>query len=113
MDSGSIPDISTIKKPSDYTDLRYYLTFGYGSSSIVFMYKKVKILTPVDAAYLAGLIDGEGSIMLTKTRKTDKYPSPKVTIASTSYSLLKVFKDLVGTGCIIQKKKYKTSKAGL
>lgn len=71
------------------------------------MYKKVNELKPIDAAYLAGLMDGEGSIMLTKRRKAALFPSPAITVPSTSYSLVKIFKDLIGTGTIIQKKKYK------
>ena len=34
-------------------------------------YKEVRLLSPHDAAYIAGLIDGEGSILLTRRHRGD------------------------------------------
>ncbi len=41
----------------------------------------------VEAAYTAGIIDGEGSISLTRNRKS-RWPSPQVSVASTDKELL-------------------------
>ena len=44
-------------------------------------------MSPEEIAYIAGIVDGEGSIMLLRFHK-NQHPSPCVTIASTSYELL-------------------------
>lgn len=44
-----------------------------------------------EKAYIAGIIDGEGSIMLTKFHK-NQYPSPCVSISSTDMELLEWIK---------------------
>lgn len=62
-------------------------------------------MTETNKAYLAGIIDGEGSIMLQKFHK-NQYPSPCVSIASTTLELLDWIKIVVGEGCIIKKKNY-------
>lgn len=56
-------------------------------------------------AYIAGIIDGEGSIMLSKFHK-NQYPSPCVSVASTDIELLLWLKDTFGKGKIIKKKNY-------
>jgi hypothetical protein len=43
--------------------------------------------TDVDAAYAAGILDGEGSIALTRNRK-GRWPSPQVSVASNDRELL-------------------------
>ena len=58
-----------------------------------------------EKAYLAGIIDGEGSIMLTKLHK-NQYHSPCVSIASTDLELLHWVKDKIGNGTITRKKNY-------
>ncbi len=60
-------------------------------------------MTEVEKAYIAGIIDGEGSIMLEKVHR-NQYPSPCVSIASTTLELLKWIKIVVGNGIIKQKK---------
>jgi len=62
-----------------------------------------KVLEPVDAAYLAGLIDGEGSIMLTK-RKTNV--ALTLTITNTVKSVLEWVIEIAGVGSIQEKNQY-------
>lgn len=63
-------------------------------------------MTETEKAYIAGIIDGEGSIMLIKFH-SNELPSPCVSIASTTIELLKWIKSTVGKGVIINKKNYK------
>lgn len=62
-----------------------------------------------EKAYLAGIIDGEGSIMLTRFHKNE-YHSPCVSIASTDLELLEWVKSTVGSGKITSKKNYNEEK---
>ena len=62
-----------------------------------------------EKAYIAGIIDGEGSIMLQKFHKNE-YPSPCVSVASTTLELLKWIKKTVGNGVIKHKKNYNIDK---
>ena len=45
-------------------------------------------MTEMENAYAAGLFDGEGSVMLTRIHKRDKFRRPTVSVANTSRSLL-------------------------
>lgn len=56
-----------------------------------------------EKVYIAGILDGEGSIMLQKFY-SGEYPSPCVSIASTTLELLNWIKDIVGKVTIINKK---------
>lgn len=58
-----------------------------------------------EAAYLAGIIDGEGSITLTRIH-TNEHRRPCITIASTDKELLIYIQSLTG-GTINDKKNYK------
>lgn len=58
-----------------------------------------------EKSYLAGIIDGEGSIMLTRFHKSE-YHSPCISIASTDLELLEWVKSTVGSGKITSKKNY-------
>lgn len=58
-----------------------------------------------EKAYIAGIIDGEGSIMLQRFH-TNEFPAPCVSIASTSLELLKWIKETTEKGTIISKKNY-------
>jgi len=60
-------------------------------------------MSPEEKAYIAGIIDGEGSIMLTKFH-SNQFPAPCVTVASTSYELLEWIKNRTGIGTIKSKK---------
>lgn len=66
-------------------------------------------MTEVEKAYIAGIIDGEGSIMLQKFHKNE-FPSPCVSVASTTLELLNWLKDKIGGGKIIKKKNYNPEK---
>jgi hypothetical protein len=64
-------------------------------------------LSETDAAYLAGMIDGEGSIMVSdrrKTRPNASRPSIKVTIHNTHYPLMQWLSEKTGTGTIHERK---------
>ncbi|MDF2883079.1 MAG: hypothetical protein K0R54_3636 [Clostridiaceae bacterium] len=69
----------------------------------------VKIMTDTEKAYIAGIIDGEGSIMLQKFH-SNEFPSPCISIASTTYELLDWIKSVIRKGVIKQKKNYNSSK---
>lgn len=62
-----------------------------------------------EKAYIAGIIDGEGSIMLTRFHK-NQYHSPCVSISSTDIELLEWIKKTTGMGKIINKKNYNEEK---
>ncbi len=61
-----------------------------------------------EAAYVAGIIDGEGSITLTRMH-ANEFRRPCITIASTDYELLHYVQGLSG-GSINNKKNYKPDK---
>lgn len=62
-------------------------------------------MTLEEKAYLAGIIDGEGSIMLIKFH-SNQYPAPCISIASVSLELLDWVKNKTGYGTIKSKKNY-------
>jgi hypothetical protein len=66
-------------------------------------------MTNEEIAYISGIIDGEGSIMLLKFHN-NQFPSPCVSVASTSIELLVWLKSKIGYGTIKAKKNYKPSK---
>lgn len=65
-------------------------------------------MTELEKAYIAGIIDGEGSIMLQKFHYNE-YHSPCISIASTTLELLNWIKSVVGKGIIKRKKNYNIS----
>jgi hypothetical protein len=65
----------------------------------------VKQLTTEHAAYLAGLIDGEGTITLTRMHRRENRRLV-VSISNNDVSLLKFVKTMVGAGKITSKKTY-------
>ena len=62
-------------------------------------------MTETEKAYIAGIIDGEGSIMLQRIHKNE-FPSPCVSVASTSLELLNWLKKTIWKGFIFSKKNY-------
>ena len=66
-------------------------------------YKKVKDLSPAQAAYLAGLIDGEGTVTLSRRNK-NKHRGLVVTISNTEMILLKHVQTVTGVGKITNKR---------
>ncbi|TLZ32316.1 MAG: hypothetical protein E6K20_02260 [Gammaproteobacteria bacterium] len=59
-------------------------------------------LSDTEAAYLAGIIDGEGTITLTRTHRGENR-RPVVSISSTELSLLLYVRSVVGAGRITSK----------
>ncbi|WP_456277734.1 LAGLIDADG family homing endonuclease [Bacillus sp. AK128] len=57
-----------------------------------------------EAAYIAGIIDGEGSISLTRMNR-EEHRRPCISIASTDYELLTFIQSTIG-GVISNKKNY-------
>ena len=45
-------------------------------------------MTELNLAYIAGIIDGEGSIMLLKTHATDMFKKPYISVTSTSFEII-------------------------
>ncbi|AYO31488.1 hypothetical protein D2962_13565 [Biomaibacter acetigenes] len=62
-------------------------------------------MTDTEKAYIAGIIDGEGSITLVKQHK-NRNPSPMISVASTDLELLIWMKKTINGGTIIKKKNY-------
>jgi hypothetical protein len=56
-------------------------------------------------AYIAGIMDGEGTITLSRIHKTDPYRTPVVSVSSTSYEILEFIHKHYG-GTIINHKTY-------
>ena len=69
------------------------------------MDNKVKKLKPVDAAYIAALIDGEGTVTLMRAHK-DEYRQVHVSINNSDKKMLEWVLTTVGAGKIVPKKVY-------
>ena len=69
------------------------------------MNKKAKKLEPVDAAYIAALIDGEGSVMLTRVHKNE-YRRVCISISNCDKKLLDWICNKIGIGKVHPKKIY-------
>lgn len=69
------------------------------------VYKTVTPLAATDAAYIAGLIDGEGTISLSRKHRNDNRQLV-VSISSTENSILDYGLTAVGAGRITNKKTY-------
>lgn len=68
-------------------------------------YRTVLRLTPESAAYVAGLVDGEGTITLTAQHKGERRRLV-VSISNTDLSLLEFVKSAIGAGRITGKRTY-------
>jgi hypothetical protein len=66
-------------------------------------YRTVKAVSPVDAAYMAGLIDREGTVTLSRRHRNDQRQLV-VSIANTERRLLEWTLDTVGAGKITGKR---------
>jgi hypothetical protein len=66
-------------------------------------------LSDTEAAYAAGILDGEGSIYFSRNR-TSRWPSPIVSVASTDRELLEWLRFRVG-GSTVQKRTYQPQHA--
>ena len=68
------------------------------------VYRNVNALTVVEAAYLAGLIDGEGTVTLTRLSR-NRERGLAVTISNTELNILEHVLSCVGVGKITNKRK--------
>jgi len=68
-------------------------------------YRVVNRLEPSAAAYIAGLVDGEGTITLTSTHRGERRRIV-VSIANTDRALLDYVRDAVGAGVVTGKRTY-------
>jgi len=66
-------------------------------------HRRVKELTPEVAAYIAGIIDGEGTITLTRVHATENRRLV-VSVANTELPLLHFVRDAIGAGKITRKR---------
>jgi len=69
------------------------------------MYKEVKLLEQTEAAYIAGLIDGEGTITLSRRHRSENRQLV-ISISNTERPLLEYVLNSVGAGKITGKKTY-------
>ena len=65
-------------------------------------YKQTKTLTESDAAYIAGLVDGEGTVTLIRKHKNE-HRQLSLSISSTELPLLDFVKSATGVGKITTK----------
>jgi hypothetical protein len=65
-------------------------------------------VTEEEKAYLAGLIDGEGTVTLVRHHR-GQYPQPRLAIANNSRMLLEWVKDRLGFGVIVSRSRRKES----
>jgi hypothetical protein len=64
-------------------------------------------LSSTDAAYVAGIIDGEGTVTLTRTHRGERR-RPVVSISSTELPLLLYVRNVVGVGKVTNKARSRT-----
>jgi hypothetical protein len=66
------------------------------------MPKTVRTLTDAEAAYIAGIVDGEGTVSLVRHHSGERR-RPVVSVANTEYELLAYLKQTIGAGRITRK----------
>ena len=71
-------------------------------------YRKTQVLSNIDAAYIAGLIDGEGTITLGRKHRRDNRQLV-ISISSNELELLQYVLTVSGVGKITNKKPTATS----
>ena len=71
-------------------------------------YQKVDKISQTDAAYIAGLIDGEGTITLSRKHRHENRQL-SITISNTELRLLEFALEVVGAGKITRKRTCKTN----
>lgn len=69
------------------------------------VYAKTRKLKTIEAAYIAGLIDGEGTITLSREHKGENRRLV-VSISNTELSILRFVKEVAGVGKITRKRTY-------
>jgi len=70
-------------------------------------YKKINILSSSEAAYIVGLIDGEGTISLTRKHRNENRQLV-LSISNNERCLLEYVLNAIGVGKITSKKTYQT-----
>ena len=70
-------------------------------------YKEVKLMSCVDAAYIAGLIDGEGTVTLSRKHAADQRQLV-ISISNTENEILDFVRSAVGAGKITCKRAVKS-----
>jgi len=70
-------------------------------------YRTVNQLDPPEAAYIAGLVDGEGTVTLTTMHRGENRRLV-VSISNTERNLLEFVQEALGTGQITSKRTYST-----
>ena len=63
-------------------------------------------MTDLDKGYIAGLIDGEGTISLLKDRAEAKFRYPCIEMSSTTLEMLEKLKEIADGGTISKQKVY-------
>ncbi len=71
------------------------------------MYKEVKLLDQTDAAYIAGIIDGEGTVTLSRRHRSENRHLV-ISISNTERPLLEYVLKSVGAGKITGKRTYQS-----
>ena len=66
-------------------------------------YRTVNKLSPTDTAYIAGLIDGEGTVTLCRKHRNENHQLA-VSISNTEYALLDYVINAIGAGKITRKR---------
>ena len=66
-------------------------------------YRTVRMLTISDAAYIAGLVDGEGTVTLTRKHRNENHQLV-LSISNTDFALLRYVYETVGAGEITAKR---------
>jgi hypothetical protein len=74
------------------------------------LYRAPRSLSACEAAYLAGLIDGEGTVALTRRHRSDNRQLV-VSISSTESAILDHVLHVVGAGRITRKRTYRANHA--
>ncbi len=69
-------------------------------------YRTVNPLSPTDTAYIAGLIDGEGTVTLCRKHRNENHQLA-ISISNTEIELLTYVLDTVGAGKITHKRTVK------
>lgn len=67
------------------------------------------ILSDFDKGYIAGIIDGQGSICLTQ-QHSNEFRSPNIQVSSTTYEILEYLKNKVGGSISVKTKNHPTYK---
>jgi len=63
------------------------------------------LVTETELAYAAGIVDGEGSVCLIRSRP-GRFPSPQVSVCSTDRELVDWFKERFGGTIVCKKRRF-------